>query len=435
MLGKRKVNKMKITILGAGLTGLSAAYHLNEDYDIYESASEAGGLCRSVKENGFVFDYGPHLYFSKNEYIRKFLKSLLKNNLHEIKSSVGQYSFGRYIRYPYNVNLYGSPTEIIKECILGYIAAQNKKNKKKPETYHEWCLYHFGKGYARHFMYPYAKKIWTVSPKRMTVDWIGKRIVMPSLEQILEGALHRSERMLNYITTFEYPLRGGMSSMIAELTKKTGPIQYNKKATRIDIHQKKITFQDGTSTYYDKVISTIPLPEIIKMIPDVPASLRSAAKHLINNSVYIINLGVDRSDLSEHQWLYFDGDEPFYRVHFPSNLSRFCAPEGAGAISAEIAYSRFRPLEKERVYDQTLKKLKNAKVLKPSDKIIYRNITDLKYAYVIFDKNRKVCVNKLRNFLRKHDIETAGRFGEWDYLWMDQSILSGKRAAESITDI
>ena len=71
-------------------------------------------------------------------------------------------------------------------------------------------------------------------------------------------------------------------------------------------------------------------------------------------------------------------------------------------------------------------------VLKPSDKIIYRNITDLKYAYVIFDKHRKACVNKLRNFLRRHDIETAGRFGEWDYLWMDQSILTGKRAAESI---
>ncbi len=121
---------MKITILGAGLTGLSAAYHLNEDYEIYESAAEAGGLCRSIKEKGFVFDYGPHLYFSKNEYVREFLNTLLKNNLHKLKSSVGQYSFGRYLRYPYNVNLFGAPPEIIKECISGYVESHYKKNKK-----------------------------------------------------------------------------------------------------------------------------------------------------------------------------------------------------------------------------------------------------------------------------------------------------------------
>ncbi len=424
---------MKVAILGAGLTGLSAAYHLNEDYEIFESESEAGGLCRSVKENGFVFDYGPHLFFSKNEYVRNFLNDLLKKNLHELKSSAGQYSFGRYLRYPYNVNLYGAPEEVIKECILGFVDAQYKGTKKMPRTYHDWCLYHFGKGYAQHFMFPYAKKIWTVNPKRMTVDWIGKRIVMPTLEQILEGAFHRSERMLNYITTFKYPVRGGMSSMIAGLTKKTKPIHYNKKIVRINLKNKKLTFQDGTSSYYEKAISTIPLPEMINMIPEAPSSVRDAAKRLINNSVLIINIGVDRSNLSEFQWIYFDGDEPFYRVHFPSNLSRFCAPKGAGAVCIEIAYSRFRPLlEKEKIFDLTLKKLKNVGILRSSDKILFQNIINQKYAYVIFDKYRKVCVKRISEFLHKHGIETCGRFGEWDYLWMDQSILSGKRAAEAV---
>jgi UDP-galactopyranose mutase len=426
---------MKISILGAGLTGLSAAYHLNEDYEIYESEPEAGGLCRSVKEKGFVFDYGPHLYFSKNKYVCKFLDILLKSNLHELESSAGQYSFGRYLRYPYNVNLYGAPPEIVKECILGYVDAQNASNKKKPVNYHDWCLYYFGKGYAKHFMFPYAKKIWTVNPKRMTVDWIGKRIVMPSLEQILDGALHRSDRMLNYITTFRYPLRGGMSSMISGLTNQTNPVKYNKRVDRIDIKKRKINFHDGTSTYYEKAISTIPLPETIKMISDAPTSVRDAARRLIHNSVYIINFGIDRSNLSEFQWIYFDGDEPFYRVHFPSNLSRFCAPRGTGAICSEIAYSRFRPIKREEMYALTLKYLKRAGILRPSDKILFHNVIDQKYAYVIFDKYRTACVRKLRDYLHKYDIETCGRFGEWDYLWMDQSILSGKRAAETITKI
>ena len=284
-------------------------------------------------------------------------------------------------------------------------------------------------------MFPYAKKVWTVNPKRMTVDWIGKRIILPSLEQVLDGALHKSEKLLNYITTFQYPVRGGMSSMISELTGKTNKIKFSKKVVRIDVRNKKISFQDGTSTHYEKAVSTIPLPEIIKMIPDAPSSVRGAANRLIHNSLVFVNIGVDRSDLSKFQWIYFDGDEPFNRIHFPSNLSKFNAPEGAGAMSIEIAHSRFRPLNKENVLNSTIDKLKSTGILKSSDNIMFQNVIHQKYAYVIFDKYRKACVNKVRSYLRKYDIETCGRFGEWDYLWMDQSIMSGKRAAESITEI
>jgi UDP-galactopyranose mutase len=425
---------MKITILGAGLAGLSAAYHLKKDYEIFESEAKAGGLCRTVKEKGYVIDYGPHLFFSKDKYVRRLLDRLLGNNLHELESSVSQYSFGNYLKYPYNVNLHGAPAEIIKDCISGYVDAHYKRDKKKPRNYHDWCLYNFGKGYARHFMLPYAKKNWTVNPKRMTTDWIGKRIFMPTLEQILEGALQSSNNQLNYIASFRYPQRGGMSSMIAGLVKRTGKIKYNKKAGRIDLKTRKISFQDGSSSHYEKAISTIPLPEIIKMIPDVPASIREAAKHLINNSIYIVNIGVDRPDLSPQHWIYYDGDEPFHRIHFPANLSKFNVPKGAGVVSAEIAYSRFRPLNTENLFDLTLDKLKSTGILRPSDKIIYTNIMDLKFAYVIYDHLRKACVKKVRDFLSRNGIETCGRFGEWGYLWTDQTILSGKRAAEAVKE-
>ncbi len=423
---------MKITILGAGLSGLSTAYHLNKEYDIFESQSEAGGLCRSVNENGFVIDYGPHLFFSKNEYVGKLLNTLLKKNIHTLESSVAQYSFDHYLRYPYNVNLYGAPVEIIKDCITGFVNASHRRKRTRPRTYHDWCLHNFGKGYTEHFMIPYAKKAWAINPKRMTADWIGKRILLPTLEQILDGALHQSESQLNYITTFRYPLRGGMASMVSALTRKTKSIQYNKRVVRIDIKNSKIAFQDGTSSYYEKTISTIPLPEMIKMIPDAPPSVRDAAKRLIHNSILIFNIGVDRPNLSEHHWIYYDGSEPFHRIHFPDMLSRFNAPEGAGIVSVEIPYSRFRPLQKDGLYELTLDKLNKAGILRPSDNIIYQNITDLKYAYVIFDNHRESCVRIIRNFLSKHNIETCGRFGEWDYLWMDQSILSGKRAAEAV---
>jgi len=424
---------MSIVILGAGLAGLSAAYHLKGiDYEIFEAEKEAGGLCRSVCEDGFVFDYGPHFFFSKDKYFNNFLKEIISDNFHELRSLAGQYSFNCYLRFPYIVNLYGAPIEVIKECVLGFVDARNSKKRNRPKNYYEWCLYNYGKGYAYRFMFPYAKKIWTVNSKRLTTDWIGKRIVMPTLEQILEGALHRSDHQLNYIKTFRYPVSGGMSAVISELIKRVKPIHFNKRVVRIDIKKKVLHFQDNTSISYDYIISTIPLPDIIKIMPDAPATIKKASMRLIHNSVFIINIGIDRHIDSEFQWIYFDGDEPFYRIHFPSKLSLNNAPRGTGSISVEIAYSNFRPLRKEGLYSTVVSKLKEARILRETDRIIHKSSVNLKYAYVIYDHNRKADVRRIREFLRNHGIETCGRFGEWAYLWMDQSFHSGKNAAESI---
>ena len=68
-------------ILGAGLAGISAAYHLTKGYEIFEKESSIGGLCRSVTKDGFTFDYGPHILFPEDIYSRQLIKSLLKNNL------------------------------------------------------------------------------------------------------------------------------------------------------------------------------------------------------------------------------------------------------------------------------------------------------------------------------------------------------------------
>ena len=50
-----------------------------------------------------------------------------------------------------------------------------------------------------------------------------------------------------------------------------------------------------------------------------------------------------------------------------------------------------------------------------------------KYANVIFDHNIYKSREIVRDYLASIGIETIGRFGEWDYLWSDQSLLSGFR--------
>ena len=110
-----------ITILGAGLSGLSAAYHLKDGYMVLEKEREAGGLCRSVYIDGYVFDYAPHILFTRDEYTRNLFFRLLGENLHTHERRAYIYMMNTYVKYPFEANLSPLPRHVIDECIQGVI--------------------------------------------------------------------------------------------------------------------------------------------------------------------------------------------------------------------------------------------------------------------------------------------------------------------------
>ncbi len=164
------MGKKRVIILGAGLTGLSAAWHLQKngiDTLVFEKESEAGGLCRSKKVGGFTFDYDGHLLHFKHHYTFELIKDLLGDNLSGHYKSSWIYSCGRYTRYPFQANLYGLPPSIIKECLMGFIEVSKDGHNKDTSNFLTWINKTFAKGIARHFMIPYSTKFWTVPPKEM----------------------------------------------------------------------------------------------------------------------------------------------------------------------------------------------------------------------------------------------------------------------------
>ena len=151
--------KKKILILGAGLAGLSAAWHLQRlgiDCRIFEKEAEIGGLCHSKKINGFTFDCDGHLLHFKHNYTLQLIKKLLGRNLIRHKRRASIYSYGRFTRYPFQANLYGLPKSIVKDCLLEFIKIHRNGSKTRRNTsFRHWIDKTFGKGIARHFMIPY----------------------------------------------------------------------------------------------------------------------------------------------------------------------------------------------------------------------------------------------------------------------------------------
>lgn len=433
-----EATRKRIAIIGAGLAGLSAAYHLEKsgfkDYLILERESEIGGLCRSFTIDGFVFDYAGHILFTGDKYVEDMVKNVLLNGnfIAQVRRASVFYR-GVHTEYPFQANLYGQDPDIIKECIIGLIKARYQ-GTARPRNFEDWIYSSFGEGIGKHFMIPDNEKQWHFDLKKMNYDWIRDRVPVPEIEDVLEGALKPPHKVYGPNSCFLYPAAGGIGAVARGFLPWLSNLMVNSEITGISL-EKRVLKTAGLEIRYGSIISTIPLYKLVSVVADVPAAVKKAAQDLEFNVVYTVNLGIDRPNISVYHWVYFpEGKYSFRRVGFPSNLSPSMAPAGKSSVTAEISFNRHETMnaDPEKLADMVIRDLQKAGVIEMEDKIIFRDVRILNPAYVIFDHEHDRNVKMIHDFCRKNSIYPCGRFGDWEYLNMDHAILSGRKTVEAV---
>lgn len=430
--------KKRILILGAGLAGLSAAWHLQKSgkaCQIFEKEKTVGGLCRSKEINGFIFDCDGHLLHFKHNYTFNLIKRLLNGNLAEHKRSAWVYSHAKYIPYPFQANLYGLPANVIKDCVLGLIQmSKNGRSRYKHRlNFLDWIEETFGKGIAKHFMIPYNLKFWTVPPQSLTCEWLDRFIPVPSLSDVVKGTLAVNKTQFGYNSRFWYPKRGGMSQIPFALANSLKDIYTDSEVVKINLQKKEIITAEDRKERFDYLISTVPLPKLSRFINDQPSQIKLLFKKLRWNSVFNLNLGIAKKDDSRRHWIYFpQKDISFFRVGFFHNFSSNLAPQGHSSLYAEVAYSRDKPIDKNKIASRIKEDLRKVKLISKDDRIVSSDINDIKYGYPIYDKNYSLAREKILHFLRRNNIIPCGRYGSWRYMSMEDVILDAKNVAESL---
>lgn len=430
-----------VIIIGAGLAGLSAAYHLDDnEYAIFEQDDEIGGLCRSYILDGFRFDYAGHLLHFRDYRTKKFIESLLEGNISALERRSYIYSKGVYTPYPFQVNIHGLPPDIIRECLIGFIEAWTKRKGErsggfgnKEKNFKEWIYDTFGPGIARHFMVPFNSKLWQIPLEDMASDWVSWLVPRPTLKEVIDGAIGMGKRNLGYNPTFIYPIRGGISVLPEAFLPKIRNIKLSCRIVSIDIKGRYIQLDDGTTQGFDQIISTIPLPELIRITKDLPGWLSESAYCLKYISVYDINIGVNREGISDKHWIYFPEPEfIFYRVGFPMNFSRDVVPPGTSSIYAEVSHIPDESMRHDTLKKKVLDGLVLSGILKDNDEVMVMDIKDIKYAYAIYDAFRRDNIEKIIGYFRDHGIYAIGRYGSWEHSSMEDAIIQGREAAEKI---
>jgi protoporphyrinogen oxidase len=280
----------------------------------------------------------------------------------------------------------------------------------------------------------YGRKYHLTDASNMSTDWLGPRMYRPSLEEMLRGALGPWTPELHYITHFRYPQRGGFYAYLRELPS-LGELRLDHEVVAIDPRARTLGFKAGGGSRYDGLVSSIALPDLVPMVAGAPADVVAASQRLACSTCVLVNVGVDRADLSESQMTYFyDEDICFSRLSFPHMLSATNVPPGCGSIQAEVYYSsKYRPLKEDPagLVDRVIADLHRCGLLRETDTIRTRHARVVRYANVIFDLERAAALETVHGYLDDVGIAYCGRYGDWGYMWTDESFLSGERAAES----
>lgn len=419
---------MKTTILGAGLTGLCIRYFLSQKgmgAEVLEKNSECGGLCRSLERDGFTFDYGgSHIIFSKDNDILDCMTGLLGDNKIKNKRNTKILFKGRYIKYPFENGLSDLPKQDNFECLYYFIQnlIREERNTVNPKNLKEWCYQTFGKGIAEKYLIPYNEKIWNFPSEKIGLEWV-ERIPNPPLEDVIKSSLGTETEGYIHQLYFYYPKKGGIQSLIKSLVERsTGKINTDFKVSKIRRDDKKWIVSDGThEKMCDRIISTIPLPNLVHALNDVPDDVLNAADDLKYNSIITVMLGLNRksNDLS---WLYIpEKDILPHRVSFPSNYSPYVAPKGKSSVLAEItcdAEDEIWKMEDEKLIEHTVDDLSKLEILHKPD-VCFEAVKRIKYAYVVNDLDYQRNIKIVRNYVESIGINTVGRFSEFEYLNMD----------------
>lgn len=414
-----KMKTVKYLIIGAGISGLAfASQKALDDYLILEKESEPGGYCRTIKRNGFVWDYAGHFFHFRNERLQKEFYDLLHNDsaVFQKKNTSIKYK-DRYVDYPFQFNIHQLPKDEFIECLVDLFS----KDEVDMNTFKEMLYAKFGKSIADKFLIPYNEKLYACNLDKLDCDAMGRFFPMADPVQIVQS--FKKEQIQSYNDSFYYSADGAVAFVNAFLENiDTTKIIYDCKLKRIDT-DKHVAYVDGEEICYEHLVSTIPFAELLDI------TYTEHADCFTSNQVLVFNIGFDGASKDENShWIYYPENKYcFYRVGYYNNILR-CQPM---SLYVEIGYKQGEEINVERDFEQTLVDLKKAGIIDKQKPVDWCYMI-MNPAYVHISSEAQKEKERIMHEFANENLYCIGRYGSWTYCSIEDCILMAYELAEKI---
>ena len=420
--------KTKYLIIGAGISGLTFASYCKENYLIIEKDSEVGGYCKTHYNKDYVWDYAGHFFhFKTDEFKKKFIDSLDKNDFVTQDKKTFIYFDDKLIDFPFQTHIHELSKDKFIDCLYDLF---NKEEKENYDNFLDMLYGKFGKSITEMFLKPYNEKLYAVDLTKLDKDAMGRFFPYADIKAIIDNM--KQNKVNSYNNTFMYPKKG--AQVIIDVLMKDideNKILLNSIIQSINLEDKKVILTDGTEIYYEYLINSMPFDKFLKLTNN--KEYIDFSNELTYNKVLVFNLGFNKkSKYNDHHWLYFpDKNINFYRVGFYDNIL------GTDKLSMyiEIGYPKGTVITDEDINRQlslTLDNLKKCGIIDDTFSLdAYESIV-MDPAYVHIDAQNDLKVRKIMKDLANKNVYSVGRYGAWTYCSMEDCMVEAKELSEKI---
>ncbi len=420
-----------ILVLGAGPAGLSFAQRYGRGCKVLERSSTVGGLSQSILIDEGVFDIGGHSFHTPYPEVRELVKELMGDNWHQQTRDARVCIKRTLIPYPFQHHFNQLPdVEIIKAC-EGHI--HDPEHVASSHHFEAWIYNRFGTGIAEHFMLPYNRKLWARDLKEISCEWVRERV---ATEIISNPEVNSSKNRTPLLPDSQigYPRDGGFGEIFNRMAKRCEHIEFNQDVVSIDINRKIVTTKNGNIWNYDSLVSTLPLPLLLKSIKNCSPELLALANELQAVPLKVIMLLVAlKSNNVPHRIYSADPKVPAHKIAFNHTSSPSLLNRKNHAVMCEISYSATKPVETDLMLTtKMIDWLIEQGFIADKKDILNSQVVDVPFGYPVNTHDKQRVLNEINQFLTPHGIHSIGRFGAWEYANSDACIWQGIQLADQL---
>jgi protoporphyrinogen oxidase len=426
-------------VIGAGMSGLGFANwwrerHPGADVVVLEAEAEPGGYCRTVAQDGFVWDYSGHFFHFKDPAIEAWLRARMPGQdvRTVVKRSTIRYA-GRDIEFPFQKHIHQLPHDEFLECLVDlFYSSRRPAGEAAPRSFGEMLYRRLGKGITDKFLRPYNEKLYATDLDRLDVDAMGRFFPHADIADIIANMRPRPPGTAGdggYNATFTYPAGGAVQYVHALLRDlPAGTVSCGEPVTAIDLAAREV-ITPRRRIAFDRVVSSAPLPALARIcnVAHDPAVFSS-------NKVLVYNLGFDKKGPRDIHWMYFpDRSIVFYRVGWYDNI----LPPVPGAtdrmsLYVEIGAPHDATFDVAALRQRVLDDLRREAIITDQQLVSHHHVV-LDPAYVHITAASLAETARLKAVLADHGVHSVGRYGGWTYCSIEDNLIETRALADQIS--
>ncbi|MHC4871015.1 MAG: FAD-dependent oxidoreductase [Planctomycetota bacterium] len=443
----------KVLVVGAGITGLTAAYELSRsghDVTICEKSEEIGGLCASFRQNGFSFDYGPHGFGTDNERLVDLIKDSSGDSLVTTVKKAGHYFNNQYFNYPHPVTdyikMFSLRNFIRISCEVIYLHIKNYAFNTDKGSFRKWVCEHFGPTIYSIYFGPYTEKVWGIDPDELDAEVASSRIAFSSPFDLIWKTIqffvmkkdHDAGGHTPMVQSFYY-FKDGIGTFCENLAKNSEQagvkIIFNHEMESVNSDGTKVLsvkFKSGEEySDFDYLINTSCISTLYKALGHT-----AEEDKLRYRSMIFVFLEVAKYPATEYGWIYYpEKSVCFQRLSEFTHCHLSTAPEGKTGLCAEISCEvndgKWN-LDDARIIKMVKDDLVKVGVLEADNNCIASVVRKpIIYPLMVIDY-RKHAQKMLDEFSHLENLITVGRSGQFKYCNMDECMEMALSAADHI---